>query len=132
MTQNKPLASTRWHTFNAQDALNHAAVIRILQAANEAIAKHGRFLIVLAGGGTPKAIYAMLAQEQADWANWHVYINDDRCLPVDDDERNSKMVDEVWLSHVTIPKHQFHAIPCELGPIEGTKSNVPTCSSVFA
>ena len=130
MTKNKPLASTRWHTFNAQESLNHAAVTRILQAANEAIAKHGSFSIVLAGGSTPKSIYAMLAQQQADWAHWHVFINDDRCLPVDDDERNSKMVDEVWLTHVNIPKHQFHAIPCELGPIEGAKAYAKTLEHV--
>ena len=130
MTQNKPLASTRWHAFNAQESLNHAAMTRILQAANEAIAKHGRFSIVLAGGSTPKSIYTMLAQQQADWAHWHVFINDDRCLPVDDDERNSKMVSEVWLSHVNIPKNQFYAIPCELGPIEGAKAYVKTLEHV--
>ena len=126
MNQNKPLVSTRWHKFNAQESLNHAAMTRILQSANEAIAKHGRFSIVLAGGSTPKSIYAMLAQQQADWVHWHVFINDDRCLPVDDNERNSKMVNEVWLSHVSIPKNQFYAIPSELGPIEGAKAYVKT------
>ena len=130
MTQNKPLASTRWHTFSAQESLNHAAVTRILQAANEAIAKHGSFSIVLAGGSTPKTIYAMLAKADTDWAKWHVYINDDRCLPVDDDERNSKMVNEVWLSHVSIPNNQFHAIACELGPIEGAKTYNKTLANV--
>ena len=130
MTQNKPTASTRWHTFISQHDINQAALQAILSAASRAIAKHGSFSIVLAGGSTPKAIYAMLAQQQADWANWHVYINDDRCLPVDDDERNSKMVNEVWLSHVSIPKHQFHAIPCELGPIEGAKAYAKTLEHV--
>ena len=130
MTQNKPIANTRWHTFNAQESLNYAAMTRILQAANEAIAKHGSFSIVLAGGSTPKAIYAMLSKAEADWANWHVFINDDRCLPIDDDERNSKMVNEVWLSHVGIPKNQFHAIPCELGPVEGAKAYAKTLEQV--
>ena len=77
------------------------------------------FSIVLAGGSTPKSIYQLLAKQQCDWANWHVFINDDRCLPVDDDERNSKMVTEVWLSHVAIPKNQFYVIPAELGPVAG-------------
>ena len=130
MTQNKPIANTRWHTFIAQESLNYAAMTRILQAANEAIAKHGSFSIVLAGGSTPKAIYAMLSKAEADWANWHVFINDDRCLPIDDDERNSKMVNEVWLSHVGIPKNQFHAIPCELGSVEGAKSYAKTLEQV--
>ena len=136
MTQNKASnnkpSNTRWHTFHSQHDINHAAVTRILQAAEEAITKRGRFLIVLAGGSTPKAIYALLAKRQADWSKWHIFINDDRCLPIDDDERNSKMIDEVWLAHVNIPKSQFYAIPCELGPIEGAKAYAKTLANVGA
>ena len=121
---------SRWHSFHSQQAINHAAVARILKAAEEAIAKHDSFLIVLAGGSTPKAIYALLAKAKANWPKWHVFINDDRCLPTDHDERNSKMVDEVWLAHVDIPKNQFYAIPCELGPIEGAKAYAKTLANV--
>ncbi len=130
MNQNKPLANIRWQTFHSQDDINHAAMARILQASNEAIAKHGRFSIVLAGGSTPKSIYAMLAHQPANWALWHVFINDDRCLPVEDEERNSKMVNEVWLNHVSIPKNQFYAIPSELGPIEGASAYAKTLKDV--
>lgn len=115
-------SATRWHRFNSQQEINQAAVSRILQAATAAIKKHGNFLVVLAGGSTPKSIYALLSKEQADWANWHVYHNDDRCLPVDHAERNSKMAREVWLNQVAIPQNQIHDIPAELGPIEGAKA----------
>ncbi len=129
--------NTRWHTFNSQHDINQAALQAILDAASRAIKNHGSFSIVLAGGSTPKSIYALLAKQNADWANWHVYVNDDRCLPVDDNERNSKMVEDVWLSHVSVPKNQFYAIPAELGPIEGasayakTLANVPTFDLVL-
>lgn len=121
---------TRWKTFNSQDAINEAAKNRILEAANEAISKHGSFLIVLAGGSTPKSVYALLAKQKADWANWHVYHNDDRCLPVDHDERNSKMAREAWLNHVGIPQNQIHDIPAELGNIEGAKVYAKTLEGV--
>lgn len=123
-------SATRWHSFTSQEALNQAAVKRILAAANEAIAQHGNFLIVLAGGSTPKSIYALLAKEQADWANWHVYHNDDRCLPVDDAERNSKMARDTWLSQVAIPENQIHDIPAELGNIAGAKAYAETLKCV--
>jgi 6-phosphogluconolactonase len=113
---------TRWHLFQSQHDINHAALQAILDAASRAIKNHGSFSIVLAGGSTPKNIYALLAKQQADWAHWHVFINDDRCLPTDHDERNSKMVSEVWLNHVAIPKNQFYAIPAELGPIKGASA----------
>ncbi len=121
---------TRWHAFESQDAINRAAVKRILTAAEEAIAKHGSFLVVLAGGSTPKSVYQLLAKEQADWSNWHVFHNDDRCLPVDHAERNSKMAREAWLNHVAIPQDQIHDIPAELGNIEGAKAYAKTLAGV--
>ena len=121
---------TRWHLFNSQDEINQAATTRILQAANEAIEKYGSFFIVLAGGSTPKAIYQLLRDQNADWANWHVFHNDDRCLPADHDERNSKMAREAWLNHVMIPGDQIHDIPAELGNIEGAKAYAKTLSGV--
>jgi 6-phosphogluconolactonase len=121
---------TRWHLFNSQDEINQAAVNRILLVADEAIEKYGSFIIVLAGGSTPKAIYQLLREQQADWANWHVFHNDDRCLPIDHDERNSKMAREVWLNHVMIPGDQLHDIPAELGNVDGAKAYTKTLSGV--
>jgi len=132
-TQTLTLANnqiTRWHSFNTQDEINQATLQRILKAADEAIAKYGSFLIVLAGGSTPKSVYQLLAKEQADWANWHVFHNDDRCLPVDHAERNSKMAREAWLNHVAIPQTQIHDIPAELGNIEGAKAYAKTLAGV--
>lgn len=123
-------ANTRWHSFNSQDAINQAAVKRILKAADEAIIKNGSFLVVLAGGSTPKSVYQLLSQEKADWANWHVYHNDDRCLPVDHAERNSKMARDVWLNLVAIPQNQIHDIPTELGNVEGAKAYAKTLNGV--
>lgn len=124
--------NTRWHTFHSQDAINKAAVERILAAAKEAIIKHGSFLVVLAGGGTPKSVYQLLSQQSADWAKWHIYHNDDRCLPVDHAERNSKMSRDVWLNHVAIPQNQIHDIPTELGNVEGAKAYAKTLEGVRA
>lgn len=123
-------AQTRWHAFQSQDEINQAALQRILKAADEAIAKYGDFLIVLAGGSTPKAVYQLLAKANADWSKWHIYHNDDRCLPVDHVERNSKMARDAWLSHVAIPESQIHDIPAELGNIAGAKAYAETLKGV--
>lgn len=114
--------NSRWHAFDSQDALNEASVNRILAAAEAAIAARGAFSIVLAGGNTPKSIYALLRHANADWSKWHIYYNDDRCLPVDHPDRNSLMAAQTWLDHVAIPKHQIHDIPTELGPEKGAKA----------
>lgn len=123
-------SATRWHPFESQDAINQAAIARILKAADEAIETSGSFYIVLAGGSTPKAVYQLLSKENADWANWHVFHNDDRCLPTNHADRNSKMARDAWLSKVAIPESQVHDIPAELGNIEGAKAYAETLNGV--
>ncbi len=107
---------SRWHGFDSQDAINQATLQQILSAADEAIQARGRFTIVLAGGTTPKSVYELLRDADTDWSKWHVYYNDDRCLPADHPDRNSLMAAEVWLNHVKIPATQIFPIPTELGP----------------
>jgi len=123
-------SATRWHSFKSQDEINQAAIANILKAADKAINKYGSFLIVLAGGSTPKAVYKLLSEQQVDWSKWHIFHNDDRCLPVDDDERNSKMAREAWLNHVDIPENQIHDIPAELGNAAGAKAYTETLRGV--
>jgi 6-phosphogluconolactonase len=132
ITSNNTPSNTRWKAFESIDDLRHSVCDVIMQNAQEAIAENGQFSIVLAGGNTPRAIYRLLRDMPTDWSKWHIYINDDRCLPVDHEERNSLMVEQVWLSHVNVPKNQIHNIPAELGPIEGAKAYAKTLENIGA
>ncbi len=105
----------RWHAFAGRMALEHAAARFILEAAAHAIAARGAFLLVLAGGHTPRNVYQALCSADTDWSAWHIYFGDERCLAADDPERNSGAAHAVWLAHVAIPSRQIHAIPAELG-----------------
>lgn len=87
----------------------------ILHASQQAISQRGAFHIVLAGGTTPRRVYESLREADADWAAWHVYFGDERCLPTDHAERNSQMAALAWLDHVAIPPGQVHPIPAENG-----------------
>ena len=91
------------------------AVTRILQAANAAIAAHGSFHLVLAGGRTPEAAYRLLAGSDADWDNWHIWYGDERCLPAEDEQRNSVMAAQAWLAGSAIPAARQHPMAAELG-----------------
>jgi 6-phosphogluconolactonase len=97
------------------DAVAVRAAAQVLAAAEDAITARGAFHLVLAGGSTPMAAYRLLAQAEADWSAWHLYHGDERCLPVDDAERNSLAAREAWLSRVDIPAAQVHDIPAEQG-----------------
>lgn len=112
---------TRWHAFPDRAALEDEALIRIEQAAIEALAVRGRFTIVLAGGDTPRGVYARLRGIETQWRQWRVYFGDERCLPVGDPQRNDTMATETLLRHVPIAPGCVHSIPAELGPIDGAR-----------
>lgn len=116
----------RWQSFETMESLRKGICDAIISSANEAISKRGKFSIVLAGGNTPKAIYSVLRDLPMDWSKWHIYHGDERCLPVDHEDRNSLMANQVWLEHVDIPAQQVHDIPAELGAIEGAKAYAKT------
>ena len=108
-------AGCRWHAQPGRSTLERVTAGSILAAADDAIRSRGEFHLVLAGGDTPRAVYALLRGTDTDWSAWHVYFGDERCLPTDDPGRNSRMADETWLAHVSVPESQRHPIPAELG-----------------
>lgn len=107
--------NVRWLVHPDPASLQAAARQYLAQAAREAIAARGAFHIVLAGGSTPRALYASLPGLETDWRAWHVYFGDERVLPADDPERNSRMAAEAWLDQAPIPPAQRHPIPTERG-----------------
>ena len=114
-TSNDAPQQRRWHNYNTTTELEQAATQTILRAAQKAISQRGAFHIVLAGGTTPRRIYETLRKADADWAAWHVYFGDERCLPPEHAERNSRMAALAWLDHAAIPRGQIHPIPAENG-----------------
>lgn len=108
--------NSRWHTLETAEQVAEAACRHILSAAASAISERGKFKLVLAGGSTPEKVYRLLAESNADWANWHIYYGDERCLPADHQDRNSLMATQVLLDKVAIPANQIFTMPAELGP----------------
>lgn len=105
----------RWQWFDNDAAVKEAATRLIALAASESIVARGAFHLVLAGGSTPRAVYQTLPSLETDWAKWHLYFGDERVLPSEHADRNSKMAQDAWLAHVPIPSHQIHLMPTEQG-----------------
>jgi len=112
----------RWHLYPDTAELVDRAVSAIHRMAEHAILARGEFSIVLAGGTTPKALYQRLVPLVTDWSRWSVYFGDERCLPVDDPERNSRMARDAWLAHVPLRPERIFPIPAELGPDLGARA----------
>jgi len=103
-----------------REALMEAAAARFVSAAGTALRASGRFVVALAGGSTPKALYALLAGApwagRVDWSRVHVFWGDERCVPPDDPASNYRMACEALLAHVPVSERNVHRIRGEDDP----------------
>ena len=120
----------RWIGATDATALRRFAYLRIIDAARRAIEWRGRFLIVLAGGKTPREVYDLLRAASTDWSCWQVYFGDERCLPPHNPGRNSRMASDIWIEHVPIARDQIHVIPAELGAEAAARSYAATLHGI--
>lgn len=112
---------TSINVLDDSEAVAATAQQLLLDAAQQAIADRGRFVLCLAGGSTPKLLYRKLARLDIDYSNWFLVYGDERCLPVDDPERNSRLVLDEWLLPARFPLTQHLEMPAELGAIDGAE-----------
>lgn len=84
------------------------------------------FAICLSGGGTPRAVYAMLADDEhlgrLPWARIHWFFGDERYVPHTDARSNFRMVEEVLFSRAPIPPQNIHAIATGPTPAEAARA----------
>jgi len=72
--------------------------------------------LTLAGGSTPKGLYARLAEERdLPWQRVHLLWGDERNVPQDSIDSNFRMVKESLLSHINIPDENVHRVRTEIG-----------------
>jgi 6-phosphogluconolactonase len=86
------------------DALAWRAADRVRVLAGDAISARGRFRIALAGGSTPRALYARLAAARdLDWSRIDVFFGDERTVGPDDPQSNFRMARETLLAPAGVP-----------------------------
>ena len=104
----------------SREAVTAASADALVTAAAQAIAARGRFLLVLSGGSTPKALFELLATPpyagRIDWTRTHVFWGDERCVPPDDRSSNYRMAREALLDKVPISPEAIHRMRGEDPP----------------
>jgi len=116
-----PDPAPRIHTFPTVEAAIAAAANRIAAVAAESITARDRFSIALSGGSTPAALFRLLARDfraRIDWPRTHAWWGDERCVPHDHKDSNTRMARETLLDHVPIPASNVHTVPTQLAPAE--------------
>jgi 6-phosphogluconolactonase len=101
------------------EVLTYTAAGFFTEIVNGAIKREGRASVALSGGGTPRALFALLAEpdwrEAIDWSRVHVFWGDERFVPPDDAQSNFGMANESLLSKVPIPQGNVHRFMTERG-----------------
>nr|XP_020484721.1 GDH/6PGL endoplasmic bifunctional protein [Labrus bergylta] len=85
-------------------------------AAEKAVLESGVFHLALSGGSTPLALFHRLALHHFSfpWRDTHVWMADERCVPVTEFESNFQNLHDHLLQHVRIPYYNIHPMPVQL------------------
>ncbi|XP_061688120.1 GDH/6PGL endoplasmic bifunctional protein [Syngnathoides biaculeatus] len=88
----------------------------IQEAAEAAVLHGGVFHLALSGGATPIALFHRLALHHFSfpWSNTHIWMADERCVPLADPQSNFHSVHQHVLQHVRIPYYNIHPMPVQL------------------
>ncbi|GAB4450503.1 MAG: 6-phosphogluconolactonase [Anaerolineae bacterium] len=97
----------------------HAAQL-LADAAAQAVAGRGRFVVAISGGSLPGIIAPPLLAEplrsRLPWPACHLFFADERCVPLDDPESNYRLVREQLLNRLPVPPGQIYPIDPALSP----------------
>ncbi|TDH13902.1 hypothetical protein EPR50_G00038190 [Perca flavescens] len=88
----------------------------IQEAAEAAVHQGGVFHLALSGGSTPLALFHRLALHHFSfpWRNTHVWMVDERCVPLTEMDSNFHGMHDHLLQHVRIPYYNIHPMPVQL------------------
>ena len=110
--------------FERMPEMSLAAAGFVLEEAQKAVQKRGRFALALSGGSTPRELYQLLSQPRFSnsfpWDKTHIFWGDERCTASNSPDSNFLMARDALLSKAPLPKSQVH--PIETEGLESEKS----------
>lgn len=86
------------------------------EAAEAAVREGGVFHLALSGGSTPLALFHRLSHYHFSfpWSQTHVWMADERCVPLDQADSNFHTLHEHLLRHLRIPYYNIHPMPVQI------------------
>lgn len=115
----------------APEALAPRVAAWIAAELGQAIAARGTASLALAGGTTPRAVYAELTgppfSGSLDWARVDIFFGDERAVPPDHPESNYGMARAALLSRVPIPAERVHRMEAERPDREQAAADYARC-----
>lgn len=114
------------------DDLADAWVPRFVEACHHAVAARGRFVVALAGGGTPLPGYRRLRERRdLPWERVWVTWGDERDVPPDHPDRNEGAARQALLDGVPIPADHVLAWPHGPDPAASARAHAAALHARF-
>lgn len=122
--------------FPTPEAMQDAAAALVLDAARQAVAERGRFVLALSGGRTPVGLYERLGAEPLlsamPWDRCHFFMGDERLVPLDHEHSNFGQANRLLLSRVPLPAANLHPMPVDLpSPAQAARVHAEELASFF-
>lgn len=113
MAQTLKSSGASWEIFETRDELDQAAVRIFFQIGRKAILKTGRCRVLLSGGRTPEGVYRRLGatlKPELSWEKVDLFLGDERPVPPDHPESNSRMVRSCLMDQFKEAVPQFYPV----------------------
>jgi 6-phosphogluconolactonase len=88
----------------------------IVDLARHSLFERSEFRIALAGGNTPRPIYAEMGRKKLRWERVQFTFSDERCVPPDDEQSNYRMASECLFEPANIPEKSVLRMRGETDP----------------
>jgi len=111
-----------YRVYREQDALSRATAEHFVQGIRAAVEARGAARIAISGGGSPKPVFALLAdpkqpyREAIPWDRLWIFWVDERCVPPEHADSNFGAARELLLDRVPLPPDHAIRIEGELDP----------------
>jgi 6-phosphogluconolactonase len=99
---------------------------------HHAVAARGRFVVALAGGGTPLPGYRRLGERlDLPWERVFLTWGDERDVGPDHPQRNERATREAWLDHVPVPADHLRPWPRREDPADAARAHAAALVEAF-
>jgi 6-phosphogluconolactonase len=101
--------------FDSKDDMSHFIIETWREISQKAIERKGFFSVALSGGKTPIGLYYKLSsmKQMLPWDKTHIFLVDERFVPLEHRDSNYRMLKETLLDHIPIPQGNIHSIPTD-------------------
>ena len=103
-------------------AVTQAGAAVFIKLAAQAAGERRPFRVVLAGGTTPKALYALLAspeyRSRVSWGNVSFFFGDERAVPPDDPDSNYRTAHDALFRPLGLVNSRVHRMKAESGGLD--------------